>query len=372
MTLPEDTAVVMLRGRAGRAITIAARPWRDTLEVRQVIADTLRVESLAGAPVWRLLDGALPAGITLTPDGRLTGTVAAAGTPTARLEARTAAGDADTTVLAPRVMRRALVATLVADTTTRVEGDSLRLVIRLTGGDAATPVVTLDSVAADDSVRVDMASDAATVRGLLRGAGDRRLVLRATSGADTARVVATWAVRALLDSVVAPASRVVFGDTARGAIRLVPVPLRGATVTLRRDGLVLPAGATLDSTGLLTVVGARLGTDTLRLPLVLARTDGYRRELAWPLALVVERLALDAAVVRGGYLGTGAPLSARTQAFLDAQGNRNGRVDLGDLRAWVIAEGFVPRGVNAAEVLPALDAAAAAARSTSSISAPPR
>ena len=40
-------------------------------------------------------------------------------------------------------------------------------------------------------------------------------------------------------------------------------------------------------------------------------------------------------------LGAGA-LKADEARFLDLQGNANGRLDVGDVRAWMIAQGILP------------------------------
>ncbi len=366
VALPEDTIIVGLRGRAGRAVSIATRRWRDSLEIRQVVDDTLRATSIVGPVTWRVLDGALPDGLSLATDGRLSGTVLRTGQPVARVMAVAQGGDADTTTFAPTIARRPFVASIASDSTPIFEGDSLRLPVRWSGGDVGTVSLLLDSVPAGDSLRAQLGPSGGVLRGLARGPGDRRVALRVAVAGDTARITLSWPVRSLLDSLFVPPTRVAFGDTARGAFRFVTTTQRPTTVSIRRDGLTLPRAVTLDSVGVLALAGSRLGADTLTLPLRMARADGYRRDTVLTIPLTFARMVVDPFELRRTVLGIASTLSPTTLQFLDVQGNGNGRLDLGDVRAWVIAEGLLPRTATTAQVMSALEAASPPARTATS------
>ncbi len=369
VTLPEDTAVVTLTGRVQRAVTILSRRWRDTLTVRDVVTDTLRVESLDGPVTWRLLAGALPAGLSLAASGGLTGTVTTAGQPTATLEARASGGAADTVVLAPVVARRPFRLVLALPDSGAVDGDTLALAVEATGGDVGPVTLTFAAPATVDSLRLVGSAPhtvgGAMLRGVARGAGDRTLGVTGIIGTDTVRVTATLAVAPLLRGApTLPA--VVFGDSVTLPLALDVTPRRPVTVN-RRLIAPVPTWATLDSAGTLTLRATRLGVDTLRVGVTLAR-PGLVRDTVLALPRTVERLVVDPRALRQTIAGVpGASLPPRVSAYLDALGNQNGRVDLGDVRAWVLADGLLPRTAAPppmAAVLRALDAAAAAARAT--------
>jgi hypothetical protein len=57
--------------------------------------------------------------------------------------------------------------------------------------------------------------------------------------------------------------------------------------------------------------------------------------------LEVARPQLAEAAVVDQLFGT-ATLTSDQARFLDLQGNANGRVDVGDVRAWMIAQGLIP------------------------------
>jgi hypothetical protein len=57
--------------------------------------------------------------------------------------------------------------------------------------------------------------------------------------------------------------------------------------------------------------------------------------------LEVARPQLAEGDVLGQLLGAAA-LTADQARFLDLQGNVNGRLDVGDVRAWMVAQGLVP------------------------------
>jgi hypothetical protein len=70
--------------------------------------------------------------------------------------------------------------------------------------------------------------------------------------------------------------------------------------------------------------------------------------------LDVVKPVVDAAVVLDDLLGGGTALKADERNFLDLLGNRNGRLDVGDVRAWLIDTGALPAEARTAEVISAL------------------
>jgi M6 family metalloprotease-like protein len=131
-----------------------------------------------------------------------------------------------------------------------------------------------------------------------------------------------------VDSVLAPATM-----GADYAAALAP-GLTGASWTL--VGGALPKGVALLADGRVTGVPAESGsfhfTVSLAQPGGFA-TRGVRLEVARP--QLAEGAVLD-------HLLGAATLSADQARFLDLQGNANGRMDVGDVRAWMVAQGMLP------------------------------
>jgi hypothetical protein len=66
--------------------------------------------------------------------------------------------------------------------------------------------------------------------------------------------------------------------------------------------------------------------------------------------LPVAAVSLPVDRVLDHLMGAGAPLTGEQVDFLDLQGNRNGRLDLGDVRAWMLASGQeAPAGMPGTE-----------------------
>jgi hypothetical protein len=97
----------------------------------------------------------------------------------------------------------------------------------------------------------------------------------------------------------------------------------------------VPQGLALDSiTGMLEGVPLRTGQHGLS---VVATWKGLAADAT--LTLTVLRPDIDEGVLLDGLLGL-SPLPADVVRLLDASGNENGVLDLGDFRAWVRAEGL--------------------------------
>ncbi|HEV7590752.1 MAG TPA: putative Ig domain-containing protein [Longimicrobium sp.] len=131
-----------------------------------------------------------------------------------------------------------------------------------------------------------------------------------------------------LDPVLAPATMGAAYDAA-----LAP-ELAGASWTL--VGGALPRGLALSADGRLAGVPAQAGS--FRFTVSVVQAGGFvTRELQ----LDVAKPQLAEGAVLDQLLGAGA-LTADEARFLDLQGNANGRLDVGDVRAWMIAQGILP------------------------------
>lgn len=98
---------------------------------------------------------------------------------------------------------------------------------------------------------------------------------------------------------------------------------------------VLPEGVALSAAGVLSGVPAAAGEFAFT---VKAASGGI--EATKELTLTVAAPVLQAEGVVDAILAT-SPLSADEARYLDLQGNRNGRVDAGDVRAWLQRQGVV-------------------------------
>lgn len=103
-------------------------------------------------------------------------------------------------------------------------------------------------------------------------------------------------------------------------------------------GGTLPAGIEVDVVGKVKGAAEEMGTFQARVRAKDAR--GLTAE--GMLTLVVDKPRIDLARLAAPFTGVGAGVSQAEQKFLDAQGNGNGRYDLGDFRAWVLANPDLP------------------------------
>lgn len=153
-------------------------------------------------------------------------------------------------------------------------------------------------------------------------------VLSQTATGFRVEVSTGGALPVAFDPVLAPAT---MGAAYDG--QLAP-QLAGASWAL--VGGALPRGMALSADGRLAGVPAEAGS--FRFTVSVVQPGGFvTRELQ----LVVARPQLAEAAVLDQLLGAGA-LTADEARFLDLQGNANGRLDIGDVRAWMVAQGLLP------------------------------
>ena len=100
----------------------------------------------------------------------------------------------------------------------------------------------------------------------------------------------------------------------------------------------LPPGLALDAaTGEVRGVAEEAGSFTFT---VTATNETARAAGTFSIAVEEPELAADAVI--DAVLGGAGTLTADQRRYLDLNGNRNGRLDLGDLRAWLAENGGVP------------------------------
>jgi M6 family metalloprotease-like protein len=153
-------------------------------------------------------------------------------------------------------------------------------------------------------------------------------VLSATATGFRVEVSTGGTLPLALDSVLAPATM-----GADYGAALAP-GLTGASWTL--VGGALPKGVALSADGKVSGVPAESGS--FRFTVSVVQPGGFAtRELR----LEVARPQLAEGAVLDHLLG-GATLTADQARFIDLQGNANGHLDVGDVRAWMIAQGLLP------------------------------
>lgn len=99
----------------------------------------------------------------------------------------------------------------------------------------------------------------------------------------------------------------------------------------------LPKGLSITPNGAISGVPAEAGSFTFTVSVVNGMSFGGRT-----FTLVVGKPQLAQGDVAAQLLGTGGGLTADQLRFLDLLGNANGRLDVGDVRAWMVDQGVLP------------------------------
>ena len=322
---------------ASRAFTLVVLPplgiasdsVRPIGAVGGAYADTLRATGGTGTYAWSVTGGALPAGLSLGAAGVLSGTPTTPGT--ARFTVSVASG--------PLTLSREL--SLAVYPPVAIGGDSARAAgvvtvaysdrLQATGGTGSYTWAV-----AEGALPAGLALDPATgaVSGTPTAAGTFRFTVRATS----ATLHASRALRVVIHPPLSIASDSVRRAGTMGAAYADTLASAGGlgTTAWTVTAGALPAGVTLDAaSGVLRGTPEESGTFRFTATVAVGTLSSTRA-----FVLTVGRPTLQVNNVLDQLLG-GGPLSDAEQRFLDLQGNRNGRVDVGDIRAWMIATGAV-------------------------------
>jgi M6 family metalloprotease-like protein len=306
-------------------VTMLSDSLRRMAVMESEYADSLRAEGGMGSYTWSVTAGSLPPGVALNPaSGVLSGSPSQAGT--WRFTARAASGS----VSASREFRVDVLRPV------RITSDPVRPPVRLgaayldslraTGGSGAYTW----SVAAG-AVPPGLALDGAT--GVLSGTATQEGVHRFTVVAASAPLSAALELVLRIAGPLAVESDSLRPAGVMGAAYLDSLRSRGglAATVWRVAGGQLPAGVALDSlSGVLAGVPAQAGQFRVT---VQARAGEEAVESV--VRITVTRPQLQPAAVVDQLLA-GAGLSADHARFLDLLGNGNGRVDVGDVRAWLM------------------------------------
>jgi len=98
----------------------------------------------------------------------------------------------------------------------------------------------------------------------------------------------------------------------------------------------LPRGLSIGFDGSITGVPGESGSFPFTVSVTSGELFGSRT-----FQVDVAKPVLQQAAVMSQLLGTGAPLSEDQVRFLDLLGNRNNRLDVGDVRAWMVDQGVL-------------------------------
>jgi len=111
----------------------------------------------------------------------------------------------------------------------------------------------------------------------------------------------------------------------------------------------LPAGLSLEPNGVLSGIPTASGAFRFT---AMVTSDGLSAQREFE--LTVSKPTVAASAVLDQLLGGSSTLTPDERTFLDLLGNRNGRVDVGDARAWLVDIGALPAGASPSASLSAL------------------
>lgn len=317
-----DFSVTAWFGREVRFLADSARPFAT---VGTTYRDTLRASAL-GTPNWSIIAGALPPGMVLNPaNGAVTGVSV---TPGAH---RFTAQATDGSSIATRQFEIDVLEALEPSA-----GDTIALVWF---AETKVPLVAGTGTAANIVLVEGSWPDGTTTSGrpgLLTGRASRLGTTTATWSADgTSPRTAHFLV--VPESIVIATTRV--PDTFIGFRSNFTFDARGSRdATWLLTAGTLPPGMTLTPQGVLSGTPESSGSYTVT---VEARRATLRDVKSFSFIVAepsVTREDVMDAILRGTALGD------PERSYLDFIGNRNGRVDLGDARAWLQRRGLIPGG----------------------------
>jgi M6 family metalloprotease-like protein len=332
-TCTVQTAVLVQAGAAfADPLAVAGAAELPQGGTGMVYADSLRATGGA-AHAWQVVAGQLPPGITLGEGGALGGTPTAVGTYT--FTARVASGVQRAEQAYTLQVLPGLSISTAAQRPVAVVGTAHADSLRAEGG-TGTYAWTVQEGALPPGLALDGATG--VVSGTPTAGGTFTATVRVSSAGLRTAVPFTFVVAPALEISSAAARRggvmgAAYADTLQAAGGAAPIAwslVSGA----------LPEGVALGAGGVLSGVPAASGSFTFT-----ARATSGTAQLTREFTLAVTRPTLPAQGVLDQLLG-GAALSADAQRFLDLLGNRNGRVDVGDVRAWLVTTGGISTEVR--------------------------
>jgi len=179
---------------------------------------------------------------------------------------------------------------------------------------------------------LSLAQSTGELSGIPTDTGSFSFTIKHTSGAGVGYAPAAVVVQSDLPIDIAVNRTAYLGVGYADTLRLRDAP--GAVAWQRLSGS-LPSGVTLDAgTGVLW--GAP--TDTGAFTFVVRGVSGTRVGIGHLTINVSGWPAIAPADAASAVLGGAGILSAELERFLDLQGNRNGKLDVGDLRAYLRAQ----------------------------------
>ncbi len=327
-------------------VQILANPTRPYAYSGRPYTDELQAFGATGTS-WALVAGALPPGLSLhTTTGTVGGTATTPGI--YQYTVRVTSGAAQVSRVFSTEVRRPL--TITVTSLYAIVDEPFDRPVSTHGGEGASVWWEARSLLAGGLGGPDdltLGRDG-RITGTPRHIRDSTLTIRAHW--DTTVVEAVVRIRVIGRPIIAsPATlpAAILGDRYRYDLQSGGPPDEVEWALLSG---ALPAGITLSVRGVLEGEPTVASTQSFT---VVARFDTLATQRT--LSLSVRPPAISASRLLDALLRNGA-LAPSLNNYLDAIGNRNGRFDVGDVRAWLIEQGVITPGATAVDAVRALTA----------------